>query len=359
MKRLTLIILILLGACDKQAASSNGHVAPAGLPSAQAVTVTAAPSATPASLATPLDTSAVNLAKPSPAIAQQPLSVNGWVAGALFADIQSRIPDYAAVEQNHEYYEIKFDDTMLMFAQSGQLTFLLVNGSEGSLSNGLRIGDAETEIVKLLGQPGNENAEGYHAYVYTFPEYRVEIDTVGMQVNALRLTYLGEELAVEDPALHAYVRDNRQAAAATQATTPARNQTNEQAASQSSQPRRITFDTYVQISDDLLNALVQYTQIMSKDEADSEKLKELERLDAKYQINERALLLETAVPDDDKDRSLHARCAAFAAKVDSLLGTGMFYLNIKMKETDEQVVAGWKQRAAQELQAVWAWAGQK
>jgi|GEM_PF-2605394 len=361
MKRFIIICLLLLGACDKHTTSSTEQASPANTPPAQAIaTMHAAvlPSDAPAT-AEPNAPAAIPTETPSPQAAiAKPLSVNGWIAGASFSDIKNRIPDNAAITINHEYYEFRFDDTFLMFSKSGQLILVLVNGPEGNLSNGLHMGDAESEVIQLLGQPNNENAEAYHAYVYPFSDYRVEIDTANKQVAAMRLSYLGNETANEDAAMRLYVQQKTEIAAATQAdaTAPASPET---APAQQNQPRRITFDEYVKISDELLSALVQYTQIMSKNVADDEKLKELDGIDAKYHIYDRALMMENAAPADDKDRNLHIRCATFVTKVDSLLGTGMFYLNLKMTETDENLIADWKKRAAQELQDVWAWVGQK
>jgi len=141
--------------------------------------------------------------------------------------------------------------------------------------------------------------------------------------------------------------------------TPTVPTTSEKDPVQQDEPKIITFDEYVKISDDVLNALVQYTQIISKDITDDEKLEKIEDIDSKYNIYDLSLMFENAVPADEKDSMLHIRCKKFIEKVDSLFGTGMFYLNVKMKEDDEKIVADWKKQASKELQEVWAWVNQR
>ncbi|MNJ67238.1 hypothetical protein D3C77_633920 [compost metagenome] len=70
-------------------------------------------------------------------------------------------------------------------------------------------------------------------------------------------------------------------------------------------------------------------------------------------------MFENAVPAEEKDKKLHIRCKQFIEKVDSLFGTGMFYLNVKIKEDDEKTVADWEKQASMELQEVWAWVNQR
>lgn len=362
MKKLVIITcLFILCACAKAEGESNvadsqpANITPAQqAPEEKKTPAPTAPSESPATLEK-------KASKPK-TIKKELLSLDDWVVGQSYSNVKNRIPKNATVEHDPIWgeYAVQFEHGSLSFDEDGQLVFVLIDSPGKGLSNGLKIGDDEGKITEILGKPTDLTQEvDYNAYSFDLNDTRIDIYTNANKVDDIRLLYTGKNSVNDADGILAFYQQKTQVTTPTPPDpTPIAPEAPEKAPVQQDEPKAITFDEYVKISDDLLNALVQYTQTMSKDITDKEKIKKLQEIDSKYKIYDLSMMFENAMPADEQDSDLHMRCKMLVDKLDSLFGTGQFYLSMKINEDDPKNVAAWEKQAREELQDVWTWVNQ-
>ncbi|MNW39537.1 hypothetical protein D3C74_166270 [compost metagenome] len=367
MKRLVIVIcLILLCACAKNESNQNKQVQQqVSSTTPQPITeIKEAPSITPStseqstpSLAVKEENADINQ-DGTPSVGQidysefdysKIVSIGDWKLGTPFSLAKSRLDGMQhAFSESYDYVSFSSGSYFLTF-YNGVLFEITVMDERKGIADLVVVGDNVASVINKLGAPlakmdlGNSIDYDYGSYAEPPLSVRIQDD----KVIAIRMNKHTEGDQKERGLLSDYLKKSA-------AHSPP-----EKAPAQQKALKTITFDEYVKISEDVLNALVQYTQIMSKDIADDEKLKKIEEIDSKYKIYDLSVTFENSVPSDEKDNKLHLRCKQFIEKIDSLFGTGMFYLNLKMKEDDEKTVADWKKQASKELQEVWAWVNQR
>ncbi|MBE9913682.1 hypothetical protein G8C92_06510 [Paenibacillus donghaensis] len=276
-------------------------------------------------------------------------SIGNWKFGTPFSLAKSKLKGmkigYDAA--NNEFASFYNDDYYLTFYKG--LLFEITVSKQGKGIPGLvAVGDDETSVKNKFGPPLTKMDYGvsidYDYGSYAEPPLSIKIQE--NKVVAIRMNKDTEGDQKEHDILLGYL--NKPTDTTPQEKTPV----------QQDEPKAVTFDEYVKISDDLLNALVQYTQTMSKGITDKEKIKKLKELDTKYGIYNLSMMFENAVPADEQNSDLHMRCKMLVDKVDSLFVTGQFYLSQKINKDDPKNIAAWEKQAREELQEVWAWVNQ-
>ncbi|GAA4867069.1 hypothetical protein GCM10023310_53460 [Paenibacillus vulneris] len=367
MKRIVIVMcLILLCACDKNESNQNEQVqqkvsSTTSQPITEIIETPSINSSTAeqstTSLAVKEENANVNQDE-TPSVGQidhsefdysKIDSIGDWKLGTPFSLAKSKLDGMQhAFSKSYDYVSFSSGSYFLTF-YNGVLFEITVLDEGKGIADLVVVGDNVASVINKLGAPlakmdfGNSIDYDYGSYAEPPLSVRIQDD----KVIAIRMNKHTEGDQKERDLLSDYLKES------------AAHSTPEKAPVQQEEPKAITIDEYVKISEDLLNALMQYTQIMSKDIADDEKLKKIEDIDSKYNVYDLSVVFENAVPADDKDSKLHIRCKKFIEKVDSLFGTGMFYLNVKMKEDDEKTVADWQKQASKELQEVWAWVNQR
>ncbi|HFL3236700.1 TPA: hypothetical protein ACG3KH_004136 [Clostridioides difficile] len=276
-------------------------------------------------------------------------SIGNWKFGTPFSLAKSKLEGmktgYDAA--NNEFASFHNNDYYLTFYKG--LLFEITVSKKGKGIPGLvAVGDTEASVINKLGVPLTKMDYG-DSVDYDYGSYAEPPLSIGIQKNkviSIRMNKSTDGDQKEHDLLLDYLNKPAE-------TTP-----QEKAPVQQDEPKTITFDEYVEISDDLLNALVQYTQTMSKDITDKEKIKKLQEIDSKYKIYDLSMMFENAMPADEQDSDLHIRGKMLVDKLDSLFGTGQFYLSMKINEDDPKNVAAWEKQARKELQEVWAWVNQ-
>lgn len=272
-------------------------------------------------------------------------SIGSWKFGTPFSQAKTKLErmEIGYDATNKEYTAFHNNDYFLTFYKG--LLFEITVSEKGKGIPGLVVvGDNEASVINKIGSPLTKMDYGdsidYDYGSYAEPPLSVRIKD--NKVVAIRMYKDTEGDQKEQHLLLDFIKKPTET-------------TQEEAPLKQAETKMITFDEYVKISESVLNALVQYTQIMSKDIPDNEKLEKVKEIDSKYEIYDLSLMLENAIPADEQDKDLHNRCKQFVDKVESLFTSGMFFLSVKINGDDKILATSLEKQARIELQDVWAW----
>ncbi|WP_028988092.1 hypothetical protein [Thermicanus aegyptius] len=261
------------------------------------------------------------------------LSLEGWIAGERFSEVQHKIPQNVSIEYDNlwDTYIINLEGSSLQFTGGGILDFILVSKDGLGLSNGLKVGASEGIISDYLGTPSAlQFNPDYTYYDFEKENYDIIIFTKSGMVDSIRMKYKGEYSQQDQIAISKFYKS---------INNNPENGEHESTASSSgqkvqTQAKKFDKQELNNIWLDLANKVASYTVITRSNKTDNEVLKKLnEVLD---ELEDILSLLESSEHEND-DNSLYWNVRNHAQQVDDLYFNKAWGLQLKINGEEEKV----------------------